>query len=84
MSWFTVEWTRTAENELADIWNNATDRRAVSIAQDRIDRLLGASPLTYGSDVAEGLRRLTVAPLTVYYSVHPTDRKVEVSDVRSP
>jgi hypothetical protein len=34
---YTVVWLLQAENELADIWNNASDRQAVADAADRID-----------------------------------------------
>ena len=37
---YTVVWTQTAVNALADIWNQAADRQAVARASNWIDRQL--------------------------------------------
>ena len=81
MSRYAVRWLEDAENELADIWLNAPDRRAITTAQAAVDRLLAASPMSQGIELAEGLRRLTVAPLTVFYSIRQAERLVEVAKV---
>jgi plasmid stabilization system protein ParE len=78
MTPFTVEWTSTAEDQLTDIWMQATDPGAVTKATAAIDALLARNPLGHGSAVQEGLRKITIAPLTVYYQVHPTQPLVEV------
>ena len=78
---YTVEWDPNALQELAAIWLNAADRQAVTDAEARVDALLGTDPLRHGTPVAEGLYKLTVAPLTVYYSVDQAPRHVEVSKV---
>lgn len=74
---FTVASPARANNELALIWLQAPDRRAVSQASHEIDQLLRTSPLTvghaHGSDY-----RLTVAPVTVIYKVSPDDCLVTV------
>jgi hypothetical protein len=45
---YTVIWKPAAEQKLADIWLQSTDRQAVTDAADRIDRLLKYSPGTVG------------------------------------
>jgi plasmid stabilization system protein ParE len=81
MSRYTVSWTEDAEQELADIWTRAGDREAVTAADAAITRLLASDPINNGTDLAEGLRKLIVDPLMVYYSVDPGKRFVEVSHV---
>jgi plasmid stabilization system protein ParE len=77
---FTVTWTRSAQNELADIWTRATDRRAVADAANKIDRLLRASPMTVGQQYGTD-RRLLIDPLEVIFSVHPDDCMLRVLKV---
>jgi hypothetical protein len=81
MNGYNVEWTRDAEEEPADIWINAADRQAVTRAEAAIQGRLRVDPLNSGTDVSEGLRRLIVPPLRVYYSVDGTQHQVEVSQV---
>jgi hypothetical protein len=59
---YTVTWVRTAEHELARIWNQATDRQAVADASDEIDDLLARAPMSAGSP-AGVVRKLMVWPL---------------------
>jgi hypothetical protein len=81
MNPYTVEWLPGAEQELADIWLAAPDRSAVTRAEATITRLLARDPLHSGVEVAEGLRKLIVDPLMLFYSVQQANRKVEVSKV---
>jgi hypothetical protein len=82
MSWH-VDWISVAEDQLADNWVQAPDRRAVTAAEAAIQNLLARDPLGQGAAVSEGLRKLTVVPLTVYYEVKPTQNIVEVQAVAS-
>jgi plasmid stabilization system protein ParE len=78
---FTVVWVPSAERDLADLWNKAPDRAAVTAAADTIDALLGRDPLAQG-EAREGARRLLfVEPLAVYYDVNAADRRVTVHAV---
>jgi len=45
-----------------------------------IDRLLARDPLGNGDEVAEGLHKITVAPLVAYYEVDTGRRHVTVSN----
>ena len=47
---FTVRWTRSARDQLADVWLNHHDRAAVTAAAHRIDLLLGRDPANQGED----------------------------------
>jgi hypothetical protein len=81
MNPWTVESTSIAEDQLAEIWLHAPDQRAVTAAQAAIERTLARDPLAHGQEVREGLRKLTVAPLTVYYEVRPAQKVVEIQAV---
>jgi hypothetical protein len=81
MNPYTVDWLPTAEDELAAIWLAASDRPAVTAAQNTVDRLLSHDPMGCGAPIAEALRKLIVVPLMVYYSVQEAQKLVEVSNV---
>ena len=81
MSLDTVAYTSVAEDQLTDIWVQAPDRQAVTAAEAEINKRLGRDPLGQGEAVAEGLRKLAVTPLTVYYQVDQAQRVVEVQAV---
>lgn len=78
MTRYTVIWVQSAQNELAELWMNAHDRRAVSAAADAIDQILALDATEQGVDLAEGLRALFVPPLKVIFSRRGEDRMVEV------
>jgi hypothetical protein len=83
MSGYTVTWLRDAERELANIWVQAHDRQAVTRAQAQIDVQLERDPFHFGTVVAEGLHKLVVPPLMVFFAVDSARRHVEVSWVAS-
>jgi plasmid stabilization system protein ParE len=75
---YTVVWKPTAERKLADLWLKAIDRKAVAHAADMIDALLRSNPLQLGESRDEGVRILTISPISVYYEVNGGDRTVLV------
>jgi hypothetical protein len=75
---FTVTWKPTAVNKLAELWEEAVNRAAVSDAANSIDSLLSKSPTEVGESREENTRFLYVAPLAIYFDVFPQDRKVSV------
>jgi hypothetical protein len=79
MNSFVPEWLPACEQELARILMFADDPQAVTAASAEIDRLLSGNPLGVGQAMPEGLFKLTVHPLTVFFSVNSTQRTVEVS-----
>ncbi|MFL5246040.1 MAG: type II toxin-antitoxin system RelE/ParE family toxin [Gemmataceae bacterium] len=78
---YTVTWTPDAEDQLADIWLQANNRASVTVAQARIDSELRLAPFDKGIELSEGLRRITVSPLKVFYEILDTDRLVRVTAV---
>jgi hypothetical protein len=78
---FSVDWTEDAQAELAAIWLRASDRRAVTTAQHRIDRLLASDPFTHGSEIVEELYAIDVPPLRAHFEVSSADRVVTVVSV---
>jgi hypothetical protein len=78
---FAVHWDKSAEMELARIWLYAPDPKAETVASARIDEILALDPVSYGRALSEGLCKLAVPPLTVYYSIHQVNHSVTVSDV---
>lgn len=83
MTRFTVVWRREAEEELAKLWLQATDRAALSSASVAIDRTLANDPAEKGADIGQGLFTLILAPLVVVYSISDDDRMVRVQLVRA-
>lgn len=83
MSRYTVVWVQSAQEELAELWLNAPDRNAVTLATSAIDRELGENARSKGSELSEGLRSLFVPPLKALFTMREDDRIVEVLRVRS-
>ncbi len=79
---YTVVWSPEAENELAEVWIDAVDRQAITVAQEAIDNKLSANPGECVTHVAEGLYLLRVPPLQVLFEIHELDRLVAVTAVR--
>jgi len=79
---YTVVWTPSAEDELAEIWNQAADQQAVADASNRIDRLLRRNPLDLIEPVHEGLFSFVAEPLAILLEVEPDDRLVRVVQVK--
>jgi plasmid stabilization system protein ParE len=77
---YTVTWLPSAEDQLADIWNNALDQQAVADASNRIDQILRHNPETKGCPI-DDMRFLNASPLTVLFKVSPDDRVVSVVEV---
>lgn len=77
---FTVVRHAEAENELAHIWNEGGDRRAITMAANRIDRALSRDPQTNGADFF-GDRLLVEEPLAITFAVFPEDRLVRILQV---
>jgi len=82
MNHFTVTWWPEARDELARLWVENPSRQQIADASDEIDRVLAVDPETRGETGPEGLRRLTVPPLTVQFVVEEPDQKVIVVTVR--
>jgi plasmid stabilization system protein ParE len=78
---YMVTWLRSAQNDLADIWNHAPDRRAVTDAADRIDRALEHDADQKGQPYY-GIRRIYIdATLAVVFTPYSDDCRVFVIQV---
>jgi hypothetical protein len=77
---YTVVWVPTARNKLADLWTHAPDRKVITKAANRIDRLLAVDAEKRGVSF-HGRRILFVLPLAVTFTVSPDDCLVEVLQV---
>jgi hypothetical protein len=77
MKW-TVLWKKDAEDDLTNLWVNASDKAAVTAAANRIDAQLQADPLSTGEPRAEDDRVHFDPPLGVLFTVDAADRKVYV------
>ena len=83
MTRFTVVWKREADDELADIWLEATVRNAVNVAAAAIDHELADDPAAKGEAVKNGLFKLVIRPLAVLFSISDDDRLVRVQAVQT-
>ena len=77
----TVVWHREARDELATLWIEARDRKAVGLAASAVDRHLLADAEQKGTAIPDQLRQLTIPPLRVIFSVSEPDRMVRILNV---
>jgi hypothetical protein len=80
---YDVRWAESALNSLAEVWNRAPDRNAVTSAILRIDRSLAVSPENQGESRDEGRRILLEPPLGVIFRVHIESQTVIILEVWS-
>jgi len=78
---FTVDWSDGAIDDLADSWNRAPDRKAVTVAENVIEQRLARDPVGNADYMKEGLYRLYEPPLLVFDTVDTVQRSVEVVQV---
>jgi hypothetical protein len=81
MSPYTVRWSASILQHLAQIWLQSNDRRAVTAAAAEIDHRLARDPLGEGKLLSEGLYRIKENPLFVTYTVDRVRRFVEVESI---
>lgn len=80
---YTVTWTQTALDRLADVWLTAADRGEVAACVTVVDAMLAAAPEEVGQPLREGLRVCEKKNLRFLFSVRHGDRVVEVVFVRA-
>jgi len=78
---FTVVFSLVALSQLAVAWLNAADKKAFSVAEESLERLLRNDPESAGRHLSEGLWPVQSSPITLYYEIFPDDRLVRVTDV---
>ncbi|MBL8800243.1 MAG: type II toxin-antitoxin system RelE/ParE family toxin [Planctomycetia bacterium] len=84
MSAYAVELTPEAENNLIEIWLDATDRVEVTESETAIHGLLRSDPIGQGVPVAEGLYKIVRGPLVAFYSVDDAQQRVEIDRIWRP
>jgi hypothetical protein len=77
---YTVTWLPSAIDELTELWIQASDRQAVSVAANRIDRRLRIDAHVQGAE-HQDVRILNEPPLMVTFAVYPDDCLAEVIQV---
>lgn len=75
---YTVIWSAEAERELADIWNDAADRKSIADAANVLDRELAHAPANLGESRPSGLRIAHYLPLGIRFALSEEDRLVRV------
>lgn len=78
---FTVTWTPTAIQKLADLWTTASDRADVTSAANAIDDALRLDPFSQSESRFGADRVMIVPPLSVYFNVSAEDHLVTVRTV---
>jgi len=75
---YTVVWTPSAERHLSTIWIEASDRRQITVAADRIDASLAKGAPTCGESRDDNVRIVFESPLAVEFEVLQDDSIVSV------
>ena len=78
---YTVLWTPEAEEQLAAIWIESSNRQAIREASQRIDESLRRDPASQGESRVGNERVVHDAPLGVTFEVIEADRTVFVIEV---
>ncbi len=76
---FTVDWDKSTENDLMELWLAASDQRAITAATAAVDQLLSEDPFSFGLHLSEGLWRIRVPPLVVHDTIDTALRHVQVT-----
>jgi hypothetical protein len=80
---YSVEWSDDARDQLAATWlQQVASQRAITVAQNRVDQMLGADPARFGAALSEGLFAVEQPPLRALYEISDADKHVEVVAVR--
>lgn len=75
---YRVVWTSDAQSDLATIWMESPDRRAVAAAADRLDMELPKEPAVFGESRSGQVRIAFSLPLAIEFEVHDPDLTVYV------
>jgi hypothetical protein len=78
---FTVIWRPEAEEELAQLWVDASDRNAIARAAISFDAALRRAPLDVGESQNEPTRLAFIDPFAFIFDVFPDDCRVLVKTV---
>jgi len=80
-SWL-LKWKPKAVRELTALWNQSSEKAAVTKAVHQLEQALSRNPMTFGESRV-GLQRMAFEkPLCINFEVIPDDHKVIVISVR--
>jgi hypothetical protein len=79
---YTIVMTTEADEDLAEAWMAAADPAAVTQAMYDAEQILSQKALSSSESLAEGLRRLKVEPILVYFRADVPLKLVEVLNIR--
>ena len=75
---YTVVWIPEAEEELAAIWNSATDRQEIAAAANSLDAQFARNPAAVGESRPDAQRIAFCLPLGIRFQILEDDRLVRV------
>ena len=76
---YSVSWTPTALNALAEIWNDSTDRNAVTAASHWLEESIGRQPIGFGEARNSSVVRIAFhPPLGIEFEIIEDDKRVRV------
>jgi plasmid stabilization system protein ParE len=76
---YSVTWTKTALNQLAEIWNDSASRNDVTAASHHLEQAVSLHPLDLGESRHTSVVRVAYRkPLGMEYEVIEDDKKVRV------
>lgn len=78
---YSVIWLPAAEQELAALWLNSSDRGAITKAAAVLDQLLEKDPANEGESRPNDRRILFAPPLAAIYRIYPDEGRVDVLHV---
>lgn len=73
-----VEWLPAAEQILADLWNNSSDRATIAAAADALDNSLVRNPANLGESRGGNMRIAFSKPLGILFNIDEAGRHVRV------
>ncbi|MGD9634004.1 MAG: hypothetical protein AB7G28_23250 [Pirellulales bacterium] len=78
---FTVLWREEVQDDLAQLWLDASNRQRLTVAADSIDAELMHDAHLKGLDIGEDRRVLRCPPLVAHFRIDVDDRKVLVEAI---
>ncbi len=76
-----ILWRQEAEEHLAEVWLRSAARPQVVAAVGEMESLLRRWPVGAAEHLSEGLWRLDVSPILVYFSVDPDQSQIIIEGI---
>ena len=78
---YLVLWVSGAEDALAELWLNSTDRNRLAELSNQVDEILSAEAETCGKHLFDTVYEIEIGAFGVEYEVTAEDRHVRVMNV---